>query len=131
MRLHLDIEIEDGLLVAFLHGTLSFDALRRVLQQVLDRAREQQLDHILLDMLAVEGVLTTLERYDLGKQTAYYIHRHHMNPRIAFADRPPAADGFGVLVARNLGVVTEMFRTREKALDWLAEWSDPLRAKST
>jgi hypothetical protein len=131
MKLHLDLEVEGGLLVAFLHGRLSFYASRRVLQEVLDRAREEKLDRILVDMLAVDGALTTLERYDLGKQTAFYIHRHHMNPRIAFAGRPPATDGFGVLVAQNLGVITEMFRTREKALDWLATWPDRLRSESS
>jgi hypothetical protein len=131
MKLRLDIEIEDGLLVAFLCGKLSFDALHRVLQQVLDRARERQVDHILVDMLSVDGVLTTLERYDLGKQTAQYIHRHHMNPRIAFVGRPPAAEGFGVLVAQNLGVITEMFRTREKAFEWLAASPDRLRSESS
>jgi hypothetical protein len=60
MKLHLDPEVEGGLLVAFLHGRLSFDASRRVLQQVLDRAREEKLDRILVDMLAVDGAFTTV-----------------------------------------------------------------------
>jgi hypothetical protein len=98
---------------------------------MLDRVREQQLDHILVDMLAVDGVLTTPERFDLGKQTAYYIQRHHMNLRIAFAVKPPAAVGFGVRVAHNLGVLTEMSRTRGRALDWLAAWPDWLRTESS
>jgi hypothetical protein len=130
MKLHVDITIENQLLVATAHGTLLFDACLRGLKHVLDQARKKQVTQILIDLLAVDGALTTLERYELGKQTAAYIQQHQMNPQIAFVGKPPAADGFGVRVAQNLGATTEMFPTRQQALNWLAAWPNPRQTKS-
>jgi hypothetical protein len=120
MNLHTEIEVQDELLLVVVHGTLSLDASLRALKQVLDTAGEKQVNRILIDVLDVDGVLTTLERYDLGAQAAAYIQQRQMNPTLAFVGKPPASDGFGVRVAQNRGVITEMFSTRQKALDWLA-----------
>ena len=73
----------------------------------------------------------TLEWYDLAKEVATYIRQCQMNPRIALVGKPPAADGFGVRVAQNLDVTTEIFPTREKALQWLAAWPNPPQTKPT
>jgi hypothetical protein len=75
MKLRMDIEIQDELLLVTVYGTLSFDALLRTFQQVLDQARQKQVNRILIDMLAVDGTLTTLEWYDLAKQVATYIQQ--------------------------------------------------------
>jgi hypothetical protein len=130
MKLRVDITIENQLLLAAAHGTLSFDASLGSLKRVLDQARQKQVSRILIDVLAVDGSLTTLERYELGKQTAAYIKQHQMDPRIAFVGKPPAADGFGVRVAQNRDVTTQMFPTRQQALNWLAAWPNPPQTKS-
>ena len=45
-----------------------------------------------------------------------------MNTRIAFVSKPPMTDGFGVHVAQNRGVTTEVFSTQQAALNWLDKW---------
>ena len=130
MKLRVDIEIQGELLVATAHGTLSFHEGQRALKQVLGQAHKKQMNQVLIDMLAVDGVPTTLERYELAKQMAAYIRQHQMNSRIAFVGKPPTADGFAVHVAQNLGISTEILPTRQKALNWLAAWPNPPRTKS-
>jgi hypothetical protein len=53
-----------------------------------------------------------------------------MTPKIAFVGKTPTADGFAVHVAQNLGISTEIFPTRQKALQWLAARPDPARTQS-
>jgi ATP-dependent DNA ligase len=130
IKLRVDIEIQGELLVATAHGTLSFHEGQRALKQVLGQAHKKQINQVLIDMLAGDGVPTTLERYELAKQIADYIRQHQMNPKIAFVGKTPTADGFAVHVAQNLGISTEIFPTRQKALNWLAAWPNPPRTKS-
>jgi hypothetical protein len=80
-----------------------------VLKRVLDRARKERLTRILIDARPVDGVLSTFERYEPGKQAADYIKERRMNPRVAFVGEPPVVDGFGVRVAQNLGITVELF----------------------
>jgi hypothetical protein len=91
----------------------------------MDRARKERVSRILIDARPVDGVLSTFERYELGKQTADYIKERRMTPRVAFVGEPPVVDGFGVRVAQNLGITVELFFTRQEALSWLAVWQDP------
>jgi hypothetical protein len=130
MKLRVDIAIENELLLVTAHGTLSFDASLHALQQVLNQARQKQVSRILIDAHAVDGALTTLERYDLAKQVATFIQQYQMNPRIALVRKPPVPDGIGARVSQNLGVTTEMFPARQEALNWLAACPNPPRTKS-
>ena len=130
MKLRVDIEIQGERLVATAHGTLSFHEGQRALKQVLGQAHKKQINQVLIDMLAVDGVPTTLERYELAKQIADYIRQHQMNPKIGFVGKTPTADGFAVHVAQNLDISTEIFLTRQKALQWFAARPDPPRTKS-
>jgi hypothetical protein len=127
MKLRLDIEVRGGLLLVAFHGTVSFDGSLSVLKRVLDRACKERLSRILIDARPVDGVLSTFERYELGKQTADYIKERRMNPRVAFVGEPPVVDGFGVRVAQNLGITVDLFFTRQEALSWLAAWPEPPR----
>jgi hypothetical protein len=45
-----------------------------------------------------------------------------MSPRLAFVGKPPAVDGFGVRVAQNRGITTEVFASQQEALRWLDKW---------
>ena len=103
-------------------GDLAFDAALRLLKQVCDTAAEKQVDKILVNSLAVDGELSTFERYRIGVQIAAYIRQRQMNPRLAFVGQPPEIDGFGVRVAQNRGVATEVFSSQQEALNWLDMW---------
>ena len=71
---------------------------------------------ILVDTLAVDGQLTPEDRRHLGRALAAYVATDR-TVQMAFVGKATA--GPGVTVARNLGVMVEMFSTREEALRWL------------
>ena len=120
MGLHVGFKSEGGLLLANVSGSLSLDESLRLLKQVCDTAAEEQVNKILVNCLSVDGELSTFERYGLGVETAAYFHQHLMTVRLAFVGKPPAMNGFAVLVGRNRGIATELFSTPEDALSWLA-----------
>jgi hypothetical protein len=45
-----------------------------------------------------------------------------MLPRLAFVGKPPTMDGFGVRVAQNRDVFTEIFSSQQAAQEWLDKW---------
>jgi hypothetical protein len=123
-KLQLDIEVQGDLLVAIAWGTTSFDAARGALKQVLDSATKHQVSRILVETLAVEGVLTTMERYRLALEAVAHANQGTMNPKIAIVGTPPTSDGFCLRVAQNRGLTTELFPTRQHALRWLEAWRE-------
>ncbi len=122
MDLHIDVELQGGLMSVTARGNLTFDATLRLLKQVCDTAAEKQIKKILVNSLAVDGDLTTLERYQLGVEIAAYIMQRQKNTRLAFVGQPPQMDGFGVRVAQNRGMTVEVFPSEQEALNWLDIW---------
>jgi len=90
--------------------------------KVFETAKEKEVRKILFNVLAVDGELSTLERYNLGIESVAYLTRCLPNIRIAVVGKQPAMDGFGVRVGQNRGVAAETFSTQEQALKWLARW---------
>jgi hypothetical protein len=86
---------------------------------VCDAALEKGLDKILVDCFALEGELSTLERYKLGCTIAEYCKSRSMNPKVATVGKLPVIDGFAALVASNRGLIAETFTELPPALDWL------------
>jgi DNA-binding response OmpR family regulator len=122
VSLHIDIEIQRGVLLVTARGNLAFDAALRLLKQVCDTAKENEVHKILVNALALDGELSTLERYNLGVEMAAYLKQRRMNPKLAFVGKPPAVDGFGVRVGQNRGLITEVFSSQQEALNWLDRW---------
>jgi hypothetical protein len=122
MELHIEIELTGGVLLVTASGTQTFDAALRLLKQILDTAAERQVNKILVNGLAVDGELSTVDRYRLAIEVAAYLNERQMKPRVAFVGKPPAMDGFGVRVGRNRGLSTEIFPTQQEALNWLNKW---------
>jgi hypothetical protein len=56
-----------------------------------------------------------MERYELGMEAARYLRKLGITPACSIAGRPPALDGFAMLVAQNMGVLAMMFPTVEEA----------------
>ena len=119
MDLHINIELQVGLLLVTASGTVAFDGALRLLKQVFDTAAEKQVNTILVNGLALDGEFSTLERYSLGVEVAAYLKQRQMNIRIAFVGKPPTVDGFGVRVAQNRGVTVNVFSSQQAALNWL------------
>lgn len=122
MDLRIDIELREGLLLVTASGTLAFDAALLLLKQVCDTAKEKEVNKILVNALGVDGELATVERYRLGTEVTAYLKQRQMSPRLAFVGKPPAVDGFGVRVAQNRGITTEVFSSQQEALRWLDKW---------
>ena len=122
MDLRIDIELREGLLLVTASGTLAFDAALRLLKQVCDTAKEKEVSKILVNALAVDGELATVDRYRLGTEVTAYLKQRQMSSRLAFVGKPPAVDGFGVRVAQNRGITTEVFSSQQEALRWLGKW---------
>ena len=122
MNLRIDIELREGLLLVTASGTLAFDAALLLLKQVCDTAKEKEVNKILVNALGVDGELATVERYRLGTEVTAYLKQRQMSPRLAFVGKPPAVDGFGVRVAQNRGITTEVFSSQQEALRWLDKW---------
>ena len=120
MKLHSRMEVQGKLLVVTLSGELSFNAAWHRLKQTVDAALVNRVNFILIDTLAVEGKFTTVERYRLGTTTENYLHLQEIHPRIAIVGKPPASDGFAVLVAKNRSVIVNMFSSRREAINWLS-----------
>jgi hypothetical protein len=122
MELHSHIEIRGQILLVTAEGDAAFDAVLRIFKLVFDSAKEKGINKILVNTLAVNGKLTTEERYRLAVELAEYLKQRNMKPRVAIVGVPPTMDGFGVLVAQNRDVTTQAFDTERAALNWLNIW---------
>jgi len=124
MEIRIDLEVQGALLVVTATGTADAHSSSRLLRQMVDTAADKGVTKILANCLAVTGELAAFERYRLGVETAAYLTEQRMNVRLAFVGRPPTTDGFGVRVARNRGIVTNLFSTEQEARRWLDEFPD-------
>src|SRR5262245_58409953 len=119
MNLRVDLNIDGELLFAVVKGTVSLDATWQVLKKICDTALQKHLSLILVDALLAQGVAPTIDRYTLGVKLVAYCGERKLWPRLAFVGQPPVVDGFGVLVAKNRGLVTERFPNCKQALEWV------------
>ena len=122
MTLHIDVELQEGQLLVTARGTVEFDAALRLLKQVCATAKDKGVNKILVNGLALEGELSTVDRYRFGAEMALYLRQIQMSPRLAFVGKPPTMDGFGVRVAQNRDITTEIFSSQQAAQEWLDKW---------
>jgi len=115
----LKVESEDGVLVATAAGWVSLSEAISVFTKACDVAAEMGFDRILVDCLSVEGELSTMDRYELGRTVAEYCTSRSMTAKVATVGKPPLIDGFAARVAWNRGLVAETFLGLQEAMDWL------------
>jgi hypothetical protein len=125
MDLSIDIKLQGELLLVTASGQVQVDIASQLLKKVCDVAAEKKVNKILVNCLEVTGELASFERYRLGAETAeVYIAQGPTNVRLAFVGKPPTTQGFGVRVAQNRGLITQLFSTPQEALKWLNECPD-------
>jgi len=122
MELQITTELKGGMLRVTATGSYTFDAAVRLLKQVLDTAKEKQVSKILVNTLAMDRELSIIDRHILAVEVVEYAKRNQMVPRLAFVGKPPTVDGFGVRVAQNRGLTTDVFSSEQEALNWLEKW---------
>jgi hypothetical protein len=115
----LKLKIANHVLIAKLSGQLTLREALKVCMLACDGAAERGFSTFLLDASAVDGELSDLERYELGKTVADYCVSQGWFYQVALLGTEPAVTGFGALVASNRGLVATHFRDRKKALEWL------------
>src|SRR5579864_8967202 len=102
-------------------GPVSLEALLEAFNQTFDAAVERGLGLLLVDFSAVDGTLSTHERYKLGEGTAAssFSKSWKIRPKVAVVGKAPLVDGFGALTASNRGLDAKTFSEVQPALDWL------------
>jgi hypothetical protein len=115
----LTLESRDGFLLATATGRVSSTEAQEWCKNICDPAAERGFNRIVLDCLGVEGELSDLERYEIGKSMAETCLNHSMFPTIALVGKPPTVTGFEALVARNRGLTVFTFPERQAGLEWL------------
>ena len=125
------LELKEPYLLATFAGRVSLSEVIEDFKKTCDAAAKRGFDKILVDCLAVEGELSTLERYELGRTVAEYCQRRSMNPKIATVGYPPLINGFGALVASNRGLVAETFSEFQKVVEWLNRFGSKAAARGT
>jgi hypothetical protein len=91
--MELKIESQEGFLLATASGRVSLTEAVEHLKAVCDMAKERGFGRILVDCFGVEGELSVLERYELGKTIADYCLSRSMTPKIATIGKPPTING--------------------------------------
>jgi hypothetical protein len=115
----LKLESRDDFLLATATGRVSSNEAREWCKNVCGAAAARGFGRILIDCLGVEGELSDLERYEIGKSMAKDCLNHSMFPTIALVGKLPTITGFEALVARNRGLTVFTFPERQAGLDWL------------
>jgi hypothetical protein len=117
--MQLTIASEDDYLLATASGQVSVKEVLRLFKSVIDTATGRGFDKILMDFLAVNGSLSALELYEIGRTMAEYCVSKSIYPKVAVVGRPPTVTGFGAQVALNRGLISMTFSERQPALNWL------------
>ncbi|HLF93675.1 MAG TPA: STAS/SEC14 domain-containing protein [Planctomycetota bacterium] len=108
----------EGFLEAVLWNTDSFPLLKQQIAEVLEACIVRKPPRLLVDMTAIEGVWSTMDRFEigtLGAQLAPHVGRIAALTQNTMID----PEKFGAQVARNRGLTVDVFDDREKAVAWL------------
>ena len=101
-------------------GTVSLEEGIRMLIDAIALAKESGIRKLVLNTLGLTGFQppNTLERYYLGERMAHAAGGRVTVATVARADLIDPAK-FGVTVARNRGLTTDVFTSEDEAILWL------------
>ena len=114
---NLQLEYRDGCLVIRTHGRDLFERMPVTMQAIAAAIRARPVRATLIDVRAVPGSVTFLDRYQMGNMAA----RHLPRVLLAVLMREDQADPkrIGQLAAQNRGVNAEVFTDPAQAEAWL------------
>src|SRR5690348_1886103 len=95
----LPVKSDEGVLVATAAGRVSLSEAIIIFTRACDVAAERGFNLILVDCLSVEGELSTMERYELGRTMAEYCTSRSLTPKVATVGKLPLINGFAARVA--------------------------------
>lgn len=111
--------LKDGILRLTVTGESDLEESVRVFSKMCRDAAAKKARGVLLDLRKLTGALSGRERLEMGERVAACAAELGGVPKVAVLGKPPAVDGFAAMVARNRGIVVDIFQTSEEALEWL------------
>jgi hypothetical protein len=103
-------------------GEVSLDQGVALISDAIAYAAKQNIENLLVDTTGLTGFPTpnVTDRYWFARQWAAAARR---GMKVVMVARPEMIDPekFGVTVARNAGLVANVFATKEEALAWLLD----------
>lgn len=125
MGLSLRIEPRDTYLYVVLTGAFSLPEAKTLSLRILDACVEHRITKVLVDVHAVSGPISVMERFDyaefLSQKHLEYVARKLPPARFAYVGTEPIIDPgrFGETVAVNRGMAIRATTDLREALRWL------------
>jgi len=118
MKDYVNIYEKEGILRVEASGEYKASKARAFFEQIINEARANNLDKVLIDARSFSGEVSVMERYDIGTLLG---ELRPMRIRLAFVARPSVTwpDHFGENVAVNRGVNMQVTTDLTQALEWL------------
>ncbi len=113
----LQLEYRDDCLVIRPQGRDILDRMAATMQAIADAIRAQPVRATLIDMVALPGPVSFLDRYQLGETAGRYLPRIRLAALINEVHADPKR--IGQLVAQNRGAAIEVFTDPAAADAWL------------
>ena len=120
MSFQLQMEQMPGYLAARFAGAAVTGEGTRQFESIAEHCKRTKNNKLLIDTTEYDVKASTLDRFLLGEKSQIFaIHRI----KVAFVCRPVQIDPrkFGALVARNRGVIVDVFTDFQSAEEWLLQ----------
>jgi hypothetical protein len=118
MLMHIEIEPQPAHLHAVVRGTFDHTQLADMLKDIFAASSRLGLRKILIDSRTLEGEISLMARYDLGRIAAE-LQREPIRLAFVVSEDQIWPDRFGENVANNRGVRTKVSTDMAEALEWL------------
>ena len=124
MTMHIEIDPRPDHLYAVVSGTFSHAQLPVALKDIFDASARYRLFKILIDSRTLEGEISLLARYDLGRIAAE-LQQEPVRLAVLARDDQVWPDRFGENVANNRGVRAKVTTDMAQALAFLHGDANP------
>lgn len=124
MRMHVKIEPWPDHLHVVVDGLFDHAQLADALKSIFDASSKHGLRKILVDSRALEGEVSLMARYDIGRIAAG-LQREPVRLVMVASKEHIWPDHFGENVANNLGVKSKVTPDMAEAYAWLNEDAGP------
>jgi hypothetical protein len=121
MAYDLRIEVEGDVLWVTATGTRSLQTVLAMSQDIFAACVEKHLKKVLIDVLGLEGRLTTMEAYEVAGKHFWKIRDRSVITHCAIVDLKEFEESYRFFenVAANRGYLLRIFSDTDEAIAWL------------
>jgi len=116
--MRVEIVPQPGHLCAIVSGKFDREQIPDVLKEIFDASSRHGLRKILIDARTIEGEISLMARYDLGRIAAE-LQREPVRLAIVASEKQVWPERFAENVANNRGLPTKVTTDMAEALAWL------------